>query len=106
QQPYWTVSEGTAVRRWSCSECRKDIPKGSSVVMRDGRKIRLAYHPACFSGNADPRSQQGSSFHTNRLPKTSFQQQAPAIKGRGKWSVASYGYQPSMSLPNLASLAV
>ena len=89
---YWTVSYGQAVRNgWSCRACRKGIMKGADMAIRDGRKLRLMYHKACFSGQSDPRTQPGSSFQEGRLPQ--FSKQAPVVKGAGKWSVNSYGYQ-------------
>ena len=89
---YWTVSYGKAVRNgWSCRACRKGIMKGADMAIRDGRKLRLMYHKACFSGQSDPRTQPGSSFQEGRLPV--FSPQAPVVKGAGKWSVNSYGYQ-------------
>ncbi|KAI8911849.1 hypothetical protein EDD86DRAFT_181727, partial [Gorgonomyces haynaldii] len=87
---YWTVSEGTANRTgWSCRECKQIIQKGTPIKVRDGRKMRFFYHTQCFV-DADPRSQPSSSFDKYKhvvAPK------APPQKGRGKWSVASYGYQ-------------
>jgi hypothetical protein len=32
--------------------------KGESVMCRDGRKLRFFYHEGCFTGGADPRSQE------------------------------------------------
>lgn len=92
---YWTVSRGQAVRfGWKCRECRKDISKGANIVARDGRKIRLYYHEACFSGASDPRTQNNSSFTENKFEK-SFNKAAPEKKGHGRWSVESYGYNPA-----------
>ncbi|KAK5673343.1 hypothetical protein QVD99_000794 [Batrachochytrium dendrobatidis] len=104
-QQYWTVSEGNSVRRWTCRECRKDIHIGDHIIVRDGRKIRLAYHPECFSGDADPRTQKSSSYYDPRWPDTCFRDHAPEFKGHGKWSVISYGYQP-ISAPVLGSSSV
>ena len=39
------------------SFCRT-IMKGENVMCRDGRKLRFFYHEGCFTGNADPRSQE------------------------------------------------
>uniref|UniRef100_A0A0G4GTW4 PARP-type domain-containing protein n=1 Tax=Chromera velia CCMP2878 TaxID=1169474 RepID=A0A0G4GTW4_9ALVE len=86
---YWTVSQGVAVRNGHmCRECKSYIFKGSSVIVRDGRKIRLFYHPQCFSGEADPRTQTHSSFQKF---KGVTSEKAPLEKGRGKWST-TYGY--------------
>ena len=91
---YWTVSSGVANRTFTCRECKKTITKGQALVARDGRKIRLVYHPDCFSGDADPRTQPNSSFNDGRyLQSTHISQKAPQHKGRGKWTVQSYGYQ-------------
>ena len=66
-ESYWTISEGTAVRTgWSCRECRRTILKGEKIIIRDGRKMRLFYHDICFSGDADPRTQPGSSYHEGK----------------------------------------
>jgi len=39
--------------------------RGMNVYCRDGRKLRFFYHAECFSGNEDPRTQNGSSYHEN-----------------------------------------
>ena len=59
------------------------------MATRDGRKIRLHYHVECFTGEADPRTQEGSSATEKRLPVWS--KEAPQQKGAGKWSVNQYG---------------
>lgn len=93
---YWTVSSGIAARNgWTCRECKKPIAKGEQIKVRDGRKVRLMYHDKCFSGGADPRTQLHSSFQQGRLPRNSFQPEAPREKGTGKWSTATYGYSPT-----------
>ena len=93
---YWTVSYGTACRTgFSCRECKKVINKNEPIAVRDGRKMRFFYHRKCFSGSSDPRTQSQSTFNQGRLPGSSFQSKAPEHKGRGKWSVSSYGYNPS-----------
>ncbi|KAJ1561303.1 hypothetical protein HK096_005204 [Nowakowskiella sp. JEL0078] len=92
---YWTVSHGLAIRTgWSCRECKTVIFRGEQITVRDGRKMRLFYHSSCFSGTADPRTQQNSSFFDPRFPMTSFNPTAPSTKGHGKWSVVDYGYRP------------
>ncbi|KAJ4460407.1 hypothetical protein PAPYR_3437 [Paratrimastix pyriformis] len=65
--------------------------EGERIIVRDGRKIRLFYHERCFSGTADPRTQQHSSYHEGKF--TNINPEAPRVKGQGKWSVSSYGYQ-------------
>ncbi|KNC99100.1 uncharacterized protein SPPG_06044 [Spizellomyces punctatus DAOM BR117] len=96
-QEYWTVSEGPAIRTQTCRECRRTIYKDEHVKVRDGRKIRLFYHPECFSGDADPRTQAGSSYHDPRYSTARLAPTAPPVKGHGKWSVNQYGYSPSLS---------
>ncbi|KAJ3392028.1 hypothetical protein HDU84_004956 [Entophlyctis sp. JEL0112] len=89
---YWTISEGTAIRTgFSCRECKLVIQVGEPVTVRDGRKMRFFYHRACYTGSADPRTQPGSSFYSNRF-KGAIQTHAPTSKGFGKWSVSQYGY--------------
>ncbi|CEM04611.1 unnamed protein product [Vitrella brassicaformis CCMP3155] len=100
---YWTVSTGVAVRNGHmCRECRGYIMKGETMIVRDGRKIRLFYHPECFSGDADPRTQTTSSY-CNPKYNTAISSHAPATKGYGKWST-SYGYSPSFSVSPPSSL--
>ncbi|KAI9000067.1 hypothetical protein BC832DRAFT_563414 [Gaertneriomyces semiglobifer] len=94
QQPYWTLSQGPATRPQTCRECKRLIPTNAPLVARDGRKIRLFYHPECFSGDADPRTQPRSSASDLRY-KGVVGSKAPEKKGAGKWSVESYGYNPS-----------
>lgn len=92
---YWTVSFGVCTRLGlTCRECRAPLFKGQRIAARDGRKIRLTYHDECFSGDADPRTQKNASSAEGRLPQACFSQQAPARKGRGKWST-SYGLMPA-----------
>ena len=90
-------------------------------MVREGRKLRFFYHGACFTGDADPRTQQNSSFNTKmeyhestapnlsslegpravldpdgrELTRKVFKKQAPAVLGQGKWSVESRGYKPN-----------
>lgn len=92
---YWTVSYGNACRNgFSCRECRALIPLNAPVAIRDGRKMRLFYHLDCFTHDSDPRTQNNSSFQRPEFGK-SFQAEAPAVKGKGKWSVSFYGYSPN-----------
>ena len=46
--------------------CKNPIYKGSSLMCREGRKLRFMYHIECFSGEADPRTQKNSSFNEER----------------------------------------
>ena len=94
-EPYWTLSHGHANRTgWSCRECHSVIYQGEPIVIRDGRKLRLMYHERCYSGASDPRSQSGSSYHDQKwVTAQSIQNQAPSIKGHGKWSCSEYGYR-------------
>ncbi len=55
--------------------------------------MRFWYHDRCFVGNADPRTQTGSTFNSDDYKDFDFSA-APLDKGRGKWSVKEYGYQP------------
>lgn len=88
---YWTVSYGIACRNgWSCRECKQAIVINSPLVCRDGRRTRLYYHPDCFSGVEDPRSQTHSSAQDDRF-KNVISKTAPMEKGRGKWSTGCYG---------------
>jgi hypothetical protein len=88
---YWTVSSGVASRTgWSCRECRQVIAKGEAIRVRDARKMRFFYHDACFSGDADPRTQASSTFHTGKF--SHLAEKAPEAKGHGKWSTSSYGF--------------
>jgi hypothetical protein len=99
QSEYWTVSYGQAVRTgFSCRECRQLIKIGSEIAVRDGRKMRLFYHIDCFSNDSDPRTQQNSSFNRVAKFQDAFQEKAPPVKGRGKWSTSSYGYEPNTSV--------
>jgi hypothetical protein len=120
-EAYWELSGPTPINRiGTCRACRKIIPKGTEVMVRDGRKLRFFYHVECFTGDADPRTQEGGSFfekpeyHTATAPKISalegpractdpdgrplgrevFKDEAPSTIGHGKWSVTSRGYNP------------
>ncbi|KAI8920279.1 hypothetical protein DFJ77DRAFT_451991 [Powellomyces hirtus] len=102
---YWTVSEGKAIKTQTCRECRGTIHKDEDVKVRDGRKIRLFYHPTCFSGSADPRTQARSSFHDPRYASAHLSTAAPPVKGHGKWSVEQYGYSPAVGFGTPAKVA-
>lgn len=92
---YWTISHGHANRTgWSCRQCHSVIYQGQPIIIRDGRKLRLMYHEHCFSGQSDPRTQSGSSYHEQKWTTAqSIQPKAPPVKGYGKWSCAEYGYK-------------
>eukprot|EP01040_Poterioochromonas_malhamensis_P008746 gene8746-9468_t len=120
-EAYWELSGPTPINRIAtCRACKKMIPKNCFVMVRDGRKLRFFYHVECFTGDADPRTQEGGSFfekadyHKPTAPfvsslegpkavcdpdgrplgRTVFKQTAPTVLGQGKWSVASRGYKP------------
>ncbi|UJR38742.1 hypothetical protein I4U23_031407 [Adineta vaga] len=86
-EPHWTITHGHANRTgWSCRECRSVIDQGESIVIRDGRKLRLMYHKHCYSGGSDPRTQTSSSYYDQKWTNAqSIQEKAPPVKGYGKW---------------------
>ena len=62
-EAYWELSGPIAINRIaSCRACKKTIHKNSQVMVRDGRKLRFFYHVDCFTGEADPRTQENSSY--------------------------------------------
>ena len=122
---YWELSGPSPINRTvTCRACKKTVMGGESVMVRDGRKLRFHYHTSCFSGDADPRTQQNSSFkerpdyHEKTAPKLSslegpracrdadgrvlsriiFKDKAPATVGIGKWNgplgISERGYHP------------
>lgn len=120
-EAYWELSGPLPCNRIAtCRACRKTIPKNAMVMVRDGRKLRFFYHAECFTGDADPRSQQNSSYyqfkeyHEKTAPNLSslegpractdadgrvltrrvFHPEAPSSVGHGKWSVTARGYNP------------
>ncbi len=120
-EAYWAVSGPQPTNRLvTCRVCKKSIYKGGNVMVREGRKLRFFYHENCFTGNADPRTQEKSSFksrpelHGKTAPNISslegpkaavdsdgrvlgrevFKPSAPSTLGAGKWSVNSRGYNP------------
>ena len=102
QMDYWTVSRGVAVRNgFSCRECKKCIDKGLPIVVRDGRKMRFFYHLECFSGDADPRTQQSSTFNEGKFQEA-ISKKAPESKGYGKWYTSQYGYNPALSVQSVS----
>lgn len=66
---YWAIGTRGAQARdlgHRCKQCTLPFSKvGETIVLRRGGRIELRYHEACFSGEADPRTQTGSSFHTS-----------------------------------------
>ena len=123
-EAYWELSGPLpAVRLVNCRACKKPAYKGNLVYVRDGRKLRFFYHEECFTGDADPRTQENGAYqtkkeyHTKTAPLLSslegpracrdndgrvlgrevFKPEAPKELGAGKWSVNSRGYQPSAS---------
>ncbi len=124
-EAYWELSGPLPVltNTSTCRACKKSIGKGKMAMCRDGRKLRFFYHVECFTGEADPRTQQGGAFmdggheyHTKTAPKVSslegpraardsdgrllgrevFKQSPPKVLGIGKWSVAQRGYNPNL----------
>lgn len=120
-EAYWELSGPLPINRVaSCRACKATINRGSTVMVRDGRKLRFFYHVECFTGSADPRTQECSSYHSNKryhqnlAPRLSslegpravtdpdgrpigravFKPVAPSVLGTGKWSVQNRGYQP------------
>jgi hypothetical protein len=108
----------------TCRACKQIIDKNSIVMVREGRKLRFFYHQKCFTGDADPRTQTGSSYakkreyHEMSAPKISclegpravrdvdgrplgrsiFKAEAPSTLGYGKWNVKQRGYMPKHGL--------
>ena len=66
---YWAAAARQAEGRdigHPCKECKRPFAAvGAPLVVRRGGRIELRYHAACFSGDADPRTQAASSFHTS-----------------------------------------
>ena len=118
---YWALSGPLAANRtMNCRACKKSVYKGQIVMVREGRKLRFIYHEGCFTGDADPRTQEGSSYDKRSdlkkktapnvsslegpkackdadgrvLGREVFKPEAPSQLGAGKWSVANRGYQP------------
>jgi hypothetical protein len=133
-EAYWALSGPVAINRSAtCRACRESIAKGSLVMVRDGRKLRFFYHVECFTGDADPRTQENGSYQDQRhaeyhrvtapdisslsgpracldpdgrpLGREVFKPQAPSTLGSGKWSVAHRGYEPSYTSSTLASMS-
>eukprot|EP00747_Dinoflagellata_sp_TGD_P170121 gnl/TRDRNA2_/TRDRNA2_200876_c0_seq1.p1 gnl/TRDRNA2_/TRDRNA2_200876_c0~~gnl/TRDRNA2_/TRDRNA2_200876_c0_seq1.p1 ORF type:complete len:201 (+),score=15.93 gnl/TRDRNA2_/TRDRNA2_200876_c0_seq1:147-749(+) len=129
-EAYWEVSGPEPMNRngCSCRACKSMIKKGDMVMSRDGRKMRFFYHERCFTGGADPRTQDGSQYqdphciyHTETAPDVSglrlgrdvdgrlhgrkvFKEEAPRSLGSGKWSCSSRGWQPALSSAGLSAL--
>ena len=62
-EEYWNLSGPVLMARTAtCRACKVSVHKGEEVMVRDGRKLRFFYHTKCFTGDADPRSQENSSF--------------------------------------------
>jgi hypothetical protein len=56
---YWELSGPVPLNQTAtCRACRVSMPRGESVMCRDGRKLRFFYHVRCFTGDADPRTQE------------------------------------------------
>eukprot|EP01063_Lacrimia_lanifica_P025520 TRINITY_DN3334_c0_g1_i1.p5 TRINITY_DN3334_c0_g1~~TRINITY_DN3334_c0_g1_i1.p5 ORF type:complete len:109 (+),score=22.33 TRINITY_DN3334_c0_g1_i1:1139-1465(+) len=78
---YWSYAYRTVERKdigHKCKECKAPFGKlGEPMAVRRGGRIELKYHQACFSGEADPRSQNGSSYASGRWDKR-LSHEAPA----------------------------
>ena len=62
-EAYWELSGPISINRLSnCRACKNPIYKGHPTMVRDGRKLRFFYHVECFTGNADPRTQENGSY--------------------------------------------
>lgn len=123
-EAYWELSGPLpSVRTVSCRACKQTVMKGESVMVRDGRKLRFFYHTKCFTGDADPRTQEGGAYQSRpdyklktapnvsslegpravkdpdgrTLGREIYKDKAPSVVGHGKWSVNSRGYQPNAS---------
>ncbi|KNC53989.1 uncharacterized protein AMSG_09639 [Thecamonas trahens ATCC 50062] len=83
---YWRIERGRVAEgtRHLCRECKAYITKGSKYIIRHGARIQLRYHQECFSGDADPRSQAGSSYATDKK-RLNIAQAPPADPGKGKF---------------------
>jgi hypothetical protein len=54
-----------------CRECKLPFRKmGEPMTERRGARTSMRYHAECFSGFADPRSQNSSSMHVGKLAGT------------------------------------
>ena len=124
-EAYWELSgPAPANRIMNCRACKMAIYKGKQIMCREGRKLRFMYHLECFNGEADPRTQDDSSFndeahadyHRKTAPNLSslegpraakdadgrtlsrvvFKTESPKVLGTGKWSVSSRGYKPTL----------
>lgn len=62
-----------------CRECKRPFTTlGEQIVERRGARVALRYHRACFSWEADPRSQENGTFHKGKWARsTVFSDQAP-----------------------------
>ena len=121
-EAYWELSGPLPINRMSsCRACKGMIAKGANVMVRDGRKLRFFYHAECFTGTADPRTQENGTFlenkdyHKKTAPNLSslegphackdpdgrpmgravFKPEALSVLGAGKWSVSHRGYNPN-----------
>ena len=89
---YWDYREREATSRdlgHSCRECKLAFSHiGEPIAVRRGARIEMRYHVACFSGAADPRSQNGSSYTTGHLAGT--QSHLPPAQPFHKMRTASH----------------
>ena len=75
---YWSCRQkraGAVDVGHACKECKQPFTAvGEPLWVRRGGRIELRYHAACFSGEADPRTQAHGSYKTGHLAGS----QAPA----------------------------
>ncbi len=81
---YWATATRLCEPRdvgHQCRECKQPFTKvGEILGIRRGGRIELRYHEKCLSHDADPRTQEQSSFRTtkngatvsNEAPKNMF----------------------------------
>ena len=111
-EAYWELSGPTPINRTvTCRACKKTIMRASPSWCATGGSSASTITHECFSGDADPRTQQNSSFssrsdyHAKTAPKLSSlegpgctdadgrklgrvltKDKAPASVGVGKWN--------------------
>eukprot|EP01083_Nonionella_stella_P099931 281248_1 len=50
-----------------CRDCKKPfLTLSEDITIRRGGRLEFRYHSACFSGTADPRTQEHSTFHEGK----------------------------------------
>jgi hypothetical protein len=90
---YWDFQHRTSTKKdlgHTCRECRLPFRSiGEALTERRGARISSRYHGACFSGFADPRSQNQSSHHRGKLRGTQMEA-APMSKATTKMRTGSH----------------